>query len=101
MCGPDPKCRERVGWSVLGTEEVEAAGFLPRDSCRPLCCNHPELQKKAARPVGLGGTQGGWRAWWLHRDRPRPTLAAASVELVKPARVPGDRFAVGWGLLGC
>lgn len=88
----------RVFW---GLRRWRLRGFLPGDSCRPLCCNPAELQKKAAQPVELGGTQGGWPAKRLHRDQLRPTLAVASVELVKPARVPGYRFAVGWGLLGC
>lgn len=47
------------GWGGVfwGLRRCRLQGFLPRDSCRPLCCNHSELQKKAVQPVGLGGKQ--------------------------------------------
>lgn len=48
---------------------------------------------------------GGWQAGGLAGDGPAPlwrllAAAATAVELVGPAGVPGDRFAVGWGLGG-
>lgn len=50
------------------------------------------------------GLAGRWEAGGpgAPREPPRPTLVvAAAVELVGPAGVPGDKFAAGWGLVGC